>query len=171
MGLGLLNFYKLDENASIPHFATQDSACFDFHACLTPGNKISYRDEFNNILQNNEVKDDSSFTINPHHRALIPTGLIADIQSGYSVRVHPRSGLSFKSGVALCNQEGVIDADYKEEIFISVYNFSGMPKTIIHNERIAQGELVAVGTYLIREINVRPEKTTERSSGFGSTGS
>lgn len=171
MGLGLLRFYKLDENASIPQFATQDSACFDFHACLTPGRPVLYRDEFNNLYENIEVKDDSSFTINAHHRALIPTGLIANIRTGYSIRIHPRSGLSFKSGVALCNQEGVVDADYKEEIFISVYNFSGMPKTIIHNERIAQGELVAVGTYLIRETKNRPEKTTERSSGFGSTGS
>jgi len=101
---------------------------------------------------------------------LIPTGLIADIPQNHSLRFHPRSGLAFNRGLALANQDGIIDDDYKEEIFIAVINLSGEHQIITNHMRIAQGELVAHQMYRIIETTKKPGRTTDRSGGFGSTG-
>jgi dUTP pyrophosphatase len=42
----------------------------------------------------------------PQERALIPTGLIFDIPEGYSIRIHPRSGMALKYGLILANCRG-----------------------------------------------------------------
>ena len=78
--------------------------------------------------------------------------------------------MSFKQGLALSNQVGVVDSDYVEEIFISLVNLSNAPKKIIHNQRIAQGELVVHQWYRIREIVEKPVSSSDRVGGFGSTG-
>jgi len=54
----------------------------------------------------------------------VPTGLIFDIPLGFSLRIHPRSGLSYRRGISLSNCEGVIDSDYVEQTFVSVINNS-----------------------------------------------
>ena len=79
-------------------------------------------------------------------------------------------GLSFNEGLAISNQVGVIDSDYVQEIFISLVNLSNSPKRIIHNQRIAQGELVVHQSYRICEAVEKPEFTSNRVGGFGSTG-
>ena len=167
-GLGNLFFYKIQDDVILPEKATAESACFDFHAYLTPGTQLMVAD--NDLYQSNIVKPDRSVTIGPKTRMLIPTGLIADIPDGHSIRIYPRSGLSFKQGLALSNQVGVVDSDYVEEIFISMINLSNAPKRIIHNQRIAQGELVVHQSYRIRETTEKPEPTSDRVGGFGSTG-
>ena len=168
-GLGILKFYKMYDDVILPTRATSESACFDISAYLIPGKELKSHDNYiwtTNIVDENE----RSVLFGSGTRMLIPTGLIVDIPAGHSVRLHPRSGLSFKSGLTLANQEGIIDSDYKEEIFVSMTNISPRPKKIIHNQRIAQGELVVHQSYLIRETDERPVRTTERKGGFGSTG-
>jgi len=174
LGIDILKFYRMNDYVTLPKMATPDSACFDFHANFRGVAMVSCRSEQNETYEVDPMLSstdtNNSFILRPNHRALIPTGLIADIPSGYSIRIHPRSGLAFKSGVALSNQEGIVDADYKEQIFISMINFSMIPKKIIHNDRIAQGELVSLSNYWIREIDEAPSRTTNRVGGFGSTG-
>ena len=167
-GLGILHFYKLHSDVVLPTKATTESACFDISAYLIPGQTLKAHDNY--LWTSNIVDEDGAVLFGPNTRMLIPTGLVVDIPEGHSIRLHPRSGLSFESGMSLSNQEGIIDADYKEEIFISMINLSGGPKRIIHNQRIAQGELVDHQSYLIRETDNRPERTTDREGGFGSTG-
>ena len=167
-GLGNLFFYKLHDDVTIPIKATAESACFDFHAYLTPETELKVED--NDLYQSNIVTSDRSVTIGPRTRMLIPTGLISEIPEGHSIRIYPRSGLSFKQGLALSNQVGVIDSDYIEEIFISLINLSNTPKKIIHNQRIAQGELVAHQWYRVRETVEKPVSSSDRVGGFGSTG-
>ena len=167
-GLGNLFFYKMHDDVTLPIKATAESACFDFHAYLTTGTELKVAD--NDLYQSNVVQPDRSVTIGPRTRMLIPTGLIAEIPNGHSVRIYPRSGLSFKQGLALSNQVGVVDSDYVEEIFISLINLSNAPKKIIHNQRIAQGELVVHQWYRIRETIEKPVSSSDRVGGFGSTG-
>tara|TARA_E500000318_G_C3516076_1_gene194387 strand:+ start:87 stop:599 length:513 start_codon:yes stop_codon:yes gene_type:complete len=167
-GLGNLFFYKLHDDVTLPSKATSEAACFDFHAYLTPGATLKAED--NNLYESNVVTEDRSVRIGPLTRMLIPTGLIAEIPEGHSIRIYPRSGLSFKKGLALSNQVGVVDSDYVEEIFISLINLSNTPKKIIHNQRIAQGELVAHQWYRVRETVEKPESSSDRVGGFGSTG-
>jgi dUTP pyrophosphatase len=101
---------------------------------------------------------------------LIPTGLVFNIPDGYSIRIHPRSGISFKNGIQLANCEGVIDSDYYHETFVALVNMSDVPFTIKHGDRIAQAELVQDLGAKFSETTERPEMRTNRQGGFGSTG-
>jgi hypothetical protein len=78
--------------------------------------------------------------------------------------------MSLKKGLVLANAEGVIDADYVEEVFIMVTNISDNPIVIGDGERIAQGELVKNVEYLIEQTVSRPLGKSSRQGGFGSTG-
>jgi dUTP pyrophosphatase len=167
-GLGNLFFYKLYDDVCLPEKATMHSACFDFRAYLIVGNELKVADNY--LYKSNIVKEDRSVKIGSRTRMLIPTGLIVNIPERHSIRIYPRSGLSFNEGLAISNQVGVIDSDYVQEIFISLINFSNDPKRIIHNQRIAQGELVVHQSYRICESVEKPESTSNRVGGFGSTG-
>jgi dUTP pyrophosphatase len=106
----------------------------------------------------------------PGDRVLVPTGLIFDIPAGHSLRIHPRSGLSYKQGLVLANLEAVIDSDYIEETFIILTNQSDVDQTIYHGDRIAQAELIKSEEYVLWEIFDAPTQKTDRVGGLGSTG-
>ena len=170
-----LKFYKLNEQAQLPAFATKQSACFDLYANLVVNETVKYY----NSLTTKELPRRVSFDINSNRpylqinnmeRMLIPTGLIADIPEGFSVRLHSRSGLAFKQGVYLANCEGIIDSDYVDPIFAMVTNISNVPTRIYDGDRICQGELVRCEKYTLNESDEAPTQKTDREGGFGSTG-
>jgi len=163
----MLKYYKLYPNAIVPKFATQDSACFDLSACLS-GRKIKFYSRMNESFISEERID--GFEIPAEMRVLIPTGLVLDIPTGYSVRIHARSGLSLKQGLVLANSEGIIDSDYTDELMIMIKNDSLQRIKINHGDRIAQGELVKSLDYTLEECYNRPTQKTDRNGGFGSTG-
>ena len=170
-----LKFYKLNEQAQLPVFATKQSACFDLYANLIVDGTVQYY----GAIQTKELPRRVSFDINSNRnfiqlnnmeRMLIPTGLIADIPVGFSVRLHSRSGLAFKQGVYLANCEGIIDSDYVDPIFAMVTNISNVPTRIYNGDRICQGELVRCEKYTLNESDEAPTQKTDREGGFGSTG-
>ena len=179
-----LKFYKLNEQAQLPVFATKQSACFDLYANLLPDMNIEYY----GAIQNKKLPRRVSFDINSNRtyvqlnnmeRMLIPTGLIADIPDGFSVRLHSRSGLAFKQGVYLANCEGIIDSDYVDPIFALVTSLSNVPVKIFNGDRICQGELVRCEKYTLDETDEAPVQSlnmssrrvsVQREGGFGSTG-
>ena len=170
-----LKFYKLNEQAQLPVFATKQSACFDLYANLITDENVQYY----GAIQTKELPRRVSFDINSNRnfiqlnnmeRMLIPTGLIADIPDGFSVRLHSRSGLAFKQGVYLANCEGIIDSDYVDPIFAMVTNISNVPTRIYDGDRICQGELVRCEKYTLNESDEAPTQKTDREGGFGSTG-
>ena len=170
-----LKFFKLNEQAQLPTFATKESACFDLHANLVENGEIEYYQAISTKSVPRRVAFDinSSNTfiqLNNMERMLIPTGLIADIPEGFSVRLHSRSGLAFKQGVYLANCEGVIDSDYVDPIFAMVTNISNVPVRIYNGDRICQGELVRCEKYTLNESDEPPSQKTDRDGGFGSTG-
>ena len=170
-----LKFYRLNENAQIPVFSTKQSACFDIHASLIDGEDIQYYQAISTKSVPRRVALDinSSNTfiqLNNMERMLIPTGLIADIPPGFSIRLHSRSGLAFKQGVYLANCEGIIDSDYVDPIFAMVTNISNVPVRIYNGDRICQGELVRCEKYTLIESDEPPSQKTDREGGFGSTG-
>ena len=141
----MLKIYRISENAIFPKFGTQQSACFDISA---------YGDHV--VLAN--------------HSLAIPTGLILDIPVGYSVRVHPRSGLAYKKGITLLNAEGIIDSDYTDELKIILTNTGVESFVIYHGDRICQAELVKNLDYTLEPCYTAPKQKTDRNGGFGSTG-
>ena len=170
-----LKFYKLNEQAQLPVFSTKQSACFDFYANLILNETVTYYQ----AVSTKQLPRGVSFDINSNRpylqinnmeRMLIPTGLIADIPVGFSVRLHSRSGLAFKQGVYLANCEGVIDSDYVDPIFAMVTNISNVPVRIYNGDRICQGELVRCEKYTLNESDEAPTQKTDRDGGFGSTG-
>ena len=170
-----LKFYKLNEQAQLPVFATEQSACFDVYANLILNETVTYYQ----AVSTKQLPRGVSFDINSNRpyvqinnmeRMLIPTGLIADIPVGFSVRLHSRSGLAFKQGVYLANCEGIIDSDYVDPIYAMVTNISNVPTRIYDGDRICQGELVRCEKYTLDESDEMPSQKTDREGGFGSTG-
>jgi len=170
-----LKFYRLNEQAILPTFATKQSACFDLYANLINGEEVQYYQAIATKVLPRKVSFDinsnrSFIPINNEERMLIPLGLIADIPEGFSVRLHSRSGMAFKQGVYLTNCEGIIDSDYVDPMFAMVTNMSNVPVKIYDGDRICQGELVRCEKYTLDESDEAPTQKTDREGGFGSTG-
>ena len=106
----------------------------------------------------------------PMERALIRTGLTFKIPDGYSIRLHPRSGMALKYGLTLANCEGVVDEDYTFETKIIMLNTSNDHIKIYNRDRIAQAELVKYEQPRFLEIFETITKESNRNGGFGSTG-
>jgi dUTP pyrophosphatase len=105
----------------------------------------------------------------PMSRALIPTGLFLEIPHGYECQVRPRSGLALKKGVSVLNTPGTIDADYRGEVGVILFNMSDSPFIVENGERIAQLVFAPVLQVVWDESESLSE--TERGvGGFGSTG-
>jgi dUTP pyrophosphatase len=181
-----VNVYRLRDDIELPTFGTTYAACFDLSFQPTTEFVKGY-DSLNTEVKRNVTSEGEIF-VYPGDRLLIPTGLIfklehkitietyADIArdplpiNSYSIRLHPRSGLSLKKGLILANCEGIVDADYQEEVFVLLTNVSKIVSTIRSGDRIAQGEVVCNEPFIFTAVQNRPEKYTERNSGFGSTG-
>jgi dUTP pyrophosphatase len=164
----MLKIYRCSAFATIPTFATKESACFDIYACLRHAGEIKiYSTQERIQFLNEEIE---SITLQPGERVAVPTKLIFDIPTGYSIRLHPRSGLALKQGIGFTNSEGIIDSDYVDEVKAIISNFGSLPYTIKHGDRICQGELVKSLDYTIEERYNIPAIKTDRVGGFGSTG-
>lgn len=165
-----LKIFKTHPDVTLPKFGTDQAACFDlaaqFHGKVT---YTGYNQQNAEITRSFEMYNNTIVVI-PGERIMVPTGLIFDIPEGYSIRVHPRSGLSFKQGLVLANLEGVIDSDYYHETMVLIYNMSDTKATINNGDRIAQAELVKSEKYKIVETKTQPTQKTNRKGGMGSTG-
>ena len=64
---------------------------------------------------------------------------------------------------------GVVDSDYRGEIFVGLHNHSQEPYTVAPEERIAQLVVLPV---VLEELEEVPElqETQRGAGGFGSTG-
>jgi dUTP pyrophosphatase len=182
-----LNLYPLNENVQLPKFGTAMSTCFDLHYCPTYALVDGYN-AYNTAFSRQVSLDDYDLFIYPGDRILVPTGLVAKIETDisienysdimraqtplkqYSIRLHPRSGLSLKRGLVLANAEGIVDVDYQQEIFVLITNISKVAQTIKNQERIAQAEVVANEGVRLRIVKEMPEPYSDRDGGFGSTG-
>ncbi|WP_170343337.1 dUTP diphosphatase [Ruegeria arenilitoris] len=115
------------------------------------------------------LPDRGSITLQPGERALVPTGLRAEIPDGYEIQVRPRSGLALKHGITLPNAPGTIDSDYRGPLGVIVLNAGQEAFEIGHGDRIAQ--LVVAPVIQARfEMADSLQESQRGSGGFGSTG-
>ena len=99
---------------------------------------------------------------------LFGTGIKVAIPKGYCGLVVPRSGMGNK-GAVLKNTVGVIDSDYRGEIFVKIKNTEENPLMIERGHRFVQ--LVIVPIYRYEMDFVESLDRTERGeNGFGSSG-
>lgn len=164
-----LNIYKTHPDIVLPKFATKGSACFDLSFQSAGKTEYTGYNSFNAPFTRN-LHDEGAIVIMPGERIMVPTGLIFDIPEGYSVRIHPRSGLSYKQGLVLANLEAVIDSDYVQETFVLLTNTSENPVSINNGDRIAQAEMIKSEEYVLWETFEAPTQKTDRTGGLGSTG-
>lgn len=173
-----LHVFRLTATATVPEIATAGSACFDLKADIPTGTKVDMfgKVQFDPMFGSNQqpggvvVSTENRILLQPGTRAKIPTGLVFDIPLNHSVRLHPRSGVALKKGITLINAEGVVDSDYVEEVCLAVTNLSNESVEIFNGDRLAQAELVENTPCAIVTADSRPARKTERSGGFGSTG-
>lgn len=102
-------------------------------------------------------------------QALVSTDISIIVPVGTYGRVAPRSGLTVKHGIS--TGAGVIDADYRGEVKVALFNHSKKDFEIKKGDRIAQLVLEKIVNAEITEITQEELVATERGEGgFGSTG-
>ena len=142
-----MNIKKLNENAVIPTYGSEYAAGADLYACI-----------------------DEAVTIEPGETAFIGTGIAMEIPMGYAGFIYARSGLSCKKGLAPANKVGVVDADYRGEITVALYNHASETRVVEPQERIAQMVIAPFLKVHFEEVNELSD-TVRGIGGFGSTGS
>lgn len=105
-------------------------------------------------------------TLLPLDRVFINTKVSIALPDGYEATVRSRSSLNKNHGVVCIT--GTIDADYRGEIGVILYNLSREPYTINPGDRIAQLVISPVAQASWDETD--DIGTTGRNGGFGSTG-
>jgi len=172
-----VKFYRIyDTYRYDPHMGSDLSACFDLTAAFNTTKEFKDRaDGIATYTTKNEkylapIDMFGGYQLRAGERALIPTGIIFDLDENQSLRVHPRSGLALKYGITLMNAEGVIDPDYVEQTMIMLHNTSEEDFVIEDGMRIAQAEIVETHRYNFVPVEDAPEKKSNREGGFGSTG-
>ena len=133
------------EELKLPKRATRGSAGYDFY---TP---------FNIILK-------------PGETVKIPTGIRAEMEEGWVLKLYPRSGLGFKFRLQLNNTVGIIDSDYfysdnEGHIFAKLANDSKEGKVVC----IEKGTGFMQGIFVEYGITVDDDAVEIRNGGFGST--
>lgn len=113
---------------------------------------------------------DEPVMVMPGQTRLIPLGFKMKMPDGYVAMLLPRSGLGHKRGIVLGNLVGLIDPDYPEQVFASVWNRNngGGGFEILPGDRIAQMMFVKVETPTFKMKKVK--QTTSRKGGLGHTG-
>jgi dUTP pyrophosphatase len=170
----ILQYFKHSQDVVDPNFQTRMAACFDLAAYIPKDEKVKVWEgkETSEIEpQYDHDKNQYYILLMPGERALVRTGLTFDIPSGYSIRLHPRSGMALKYGLTLANCEGVVDEDYTYETKLIMINTNLQePIKIYNGDRIAQAEVVNYEQVGFMEIYNQPGLKTDRVGGFGSTG-
>ena len=106
-------------------------------------------------------------TIQAGGRAVVQTGLKMKIPEGCYGRVAPRSGLAVRQGIN--TGAGVIDADYRGEVGVVLFNHGSTDFKVNIGDRIAQLILERICLAEIEKVE-QLDDTQRGAGGFGSTG-
>jgi dUTP pyrophosphatase len=131
--------WRLDEDVVLPVHKTEGSAGAD----LTPN-------------QDGEIL--------PWTTVKVPTGLAAQLQDNYFFKVIERSNIHLLG----LQVSGVIDADYRNEIFLIIYN--GTPEMKYYRKGgKAMAQMITIPYEKINYVEVKELIPTNQTGGFGST--
>lgn len=102
-------------------------------------------------------------------KGLCPTDLCIALPEGTYGRVAPRSGLAWKN--SLDTGAGVIDADYRGNVGVILFNHSDTDFQVRVGDRVAQLILERIAIAEVEEVVEGELTNTARGEGgFGSTG-
>ena len=111
-----------------------------------------------------DVKPSISGVINPHTTRKVPTGLSLELPDNYHLEVKARSSLLRKN--VLIN--GIIDPDYRNEIFLIIANLNSHPVTFSKDGE-GMGQIIITQHEQAEFEEVSELTPTDRKGGFGST--
>ena len=99
--------------------------------------------------------------------ALVSTGISVEIPEGLYGRIAPRSGFSMTTGLIV--NAGVVDSDYRGELFVLFNNFQVTAVKIHKGTKMAQLILEKIALLDVEEVDSLND-TVRGEGGFGSTG-
>ena len=116
-----------------------------------------------------DLRSRSDVVVPVNKSTLVPTGVFIELPVNYEAQVRPRSGLALKHNITLTNSPGTIDAGYRGEVGVIMFNHGPEDFTVKRGDRIAQ--MVIAELPEVELESVEALSTTERGDGgFGSTG-
>ena len=108
--------------------------------------------------------------LQPGERALVRTGVAIALPIGTVGLIHPRSGMAAKHGLSIVNTPGTIDAGYRGELMVCLFNTDRTEAIeITRGMRIAQLVIQRVELAQFEEVD-QLDETERGSGGYGSTG-
>jgi dUTP pyrophosphatase len=140
-----LKIRRLDSTVSLPSYGTSEAAGFDLAAA-------------------------HDLVVAPRQIALVRTGLVIAVPTGYFLAIFARSSTPLKRGLMVANGVGVIDSDYSgpaDEVMIQVINVTDLDVKISRGDRLAQGIVLPAPKVTWEEVGEIREVTR---GGFGATG-
>ncbi|KAE8145827.1 dUTPase-like protein [Aspergillus avenaceus] len=100
-------------------------------------------------------------------KALVDTGIAIAVPEATYGRIAPRSGLAAKHFID--TGAGVIDADYRGEVKVLLFNHSDVDFPIKEGDRVAQLIIERIYTPEVQVVE-ELEESVRGAGGFGSTG-
>ena len=139
--------------------------------------KIAMMPGCDDLLPARAHADDAAFDLRsrvdldvpPGRSILVPTGVFIELPIHYEAQVRPRSGLALKHNITLTNTPGTIDAGYRGEVGVIMFNHGPEDFAVKRGERIAQMVIAALPEVEIERVS-ELNASDRGAGGFGSTG-
>lgn len=156
MSIVFISLYG-DDPQHMPVKAHSNDACYDLRArCYIDGNgsEVDY------------------IPVPSGGRVLAKTGVFLGMEPGWEALIRPRSGLALNNGITVLNTPGTIDAGYRDEIGVILYNSSAERVRLYISMKIAQIAFREIPDHELMTIAVNTfNNDTDRGiNGFGSSG-
>ena len=138
--------------------------------------KVKLYDGCNDLMPVKAHSDDAAYdlrsrvdmVLKPGRSMLVPTGVFIELPVGYEAQIRPRSGLALKHDLMLTNSPGTIDAGYRGEIGVIMFNAGTEPFPVTRGDRIAQMVICRLPEVELVKAEELSE-TLRGEGGFGST--
>jgi len=106
-------------------------------------------------------------SLEPGQRVLVGTGLAMAVPDGQVGLIWDKSGVATKTGITTL--AGVVDAGYRGEVKVLLFNTSNTPRSFAAGDKIAQMVIQPVVKPALEEVT-ELDQTARGEGGFGSTG-
>jgi len=140
-GPGRIKIKRVHKDARLPTRAHEDDAGLDLYSIKT----VDFR---------------------PGQGGMVPTGVAVAVPPGYVGLIADRSSLGKKG---LKTAGGVIDAGYRGEVGVVLWNVSKETFTLRKGDRVAQLLIIPIAVPAVEEVTDL-DSTKRGAGGFGSTG-
>ena len=132
-----------------PSYANSTDACMDLKVKVEEGKSL----------------------IAPYTSKSFSTGIKVQVPEDHVMLIFPRSSTGFKLHCMLSNTTGIIDAGYRDEVRLALYNFGDSAVELEDGQRVAQMMIIPRPKINLIEVDDDEDfKKGNRGGGIGSTG-